>query len=754
MAPFCINGNVLAPEDVPSNVPRTAEGTDFILVQSKSTLSPDQKDDLVKAGAEILEFLGNNTYLCRYEPADLQTLREKSYITEVSIYLRELKSTITLKETIDLDTNTEDYEIDCILHEAPGIVARELAPQVAKAAQVGKDELEVSSNKIRLVINQRRLGDLVKLDFVNRIEQVHPDVVVNNLARNTLLTAREGDMDVISSAYTGQGQTICVADTGFDLGTRIDVPTGIVAHPAFKDRLIRVDTPWPGDDGFDANGHGTHVCASICGNGVYKDNDKPEVTIQGTAPLARILVQSLSRPLKSNRNMKSLTVPSDTTMMFEAAYSEGIRIHSNSWAKKWSDDVGQLDYEDQATQIDRFVYGSVPPITAVTSTSPTLMAPHHEDFVVLIAAGNNGDAPSDQARWPSQIGAAAAAKNAITVGAVGSVRPNNTRQFVRAAGARPVTGINETAVFSSRGPTRVTHGSGADGTSIGRIKPDIVAPGVAILSAASRAMNAQALANARKNFGDSGDKDWIFMSGTSMATPLVAGCVALLREALQDLHDNRHPSAALIKALLVNGAINFSGKLGPGFGYDYEQGFGRVIIDSSIAMIRNGTFVDGRGHGGGGDGTDSGDTGRGVDKGEAEGEEEKEGCRGASRFDVPGLIQTGTDAQRRWESGAIEIPADLGRCRLVATLVYPDLAGTHLHNVMNLIVVSGREFRHGNMGRNGGSASDNLNNVEKVLWDNVPGSTFKVVVRVENNWKPRLPASFAVTWDLRAMAKL
>lgn len=85
MAPFCINGNVLAPKDVPSHVPRTAEGTDFILVQSKSTLSPDQKDDLVKAGAEILEFLGNNTYLCRYEPADLRPLRAKSYITEVSM---------------------------------------------------------------------------------------------------------------------------------------------------------------------------------------------------------------------------------------------------------------------------------------------------------------------------------------------------------------------------------------------------------------------------------------------------------------------------------------------------------------------------------------------------------------------------------------------------------------------------------------------------------------------------------------------
>ena len=103
----------------------------------------------------------------------------------------------------------------------------------------------------------------------------------------------------------------------------------------------------------------------------------------------------------------------------------------------------------------------------------------------------------------------------------------------------------------------------------GRIKPDVVAPGVGILSAASRSIATDAAV--RKYYGLSNDNDWLFMSGTSMASPLVAGCVALIREALQE-HGNQQPSAALVKALLINGAVSYSSPNGPGF--DGQQGFG------------------------------------------------------------------------------------------------------------------------------------------------------------------------------------
>ena len=97
-------------------------------------------------------------------------------------------------------------------------------------------------------------------------------------------------------------------------------------------------------------------------------------------------------------------------------------------------------------------------------------------IVSVIAAGNSGDGSAS-------VGSPGAARAAITVGAAAKVADG-----VRLAG------------FSSRGPTLD-----------GRVKPDVVAPGVAITAA-----------NANTGSG------YVAASGTSMATPFTAGLVALM----------------------------------------------------------------------------------------------------------------------------------------------------------------------------------------------------------------------------------
>jgi subtilisin family serine protease len=87
---------------------------------------------------------------------------------------------------------------------------------------------------------------------------------------------------------------------------------------------------------------------------------------------------------------------------------------------------------------------------------------------------------------------------------------------------------NIMADFSSQGPTDVTF----------RVKPDVVAPGVNVLSSVPH--------QSCKDPGDTGC--WAFMQGTSMATPHLAGMAAVVRQA--------HPNwtAEQVRSAIVNTA--------------------------------------------------------------------------------------------------------------------------------------------------------------------------------------------------------
>ncbi|KAG8670507.1 hypothetical protein FPOAC1_009928 [Fusarium poae] len=642
MVNITINGNTVNTNELPAELPQTAAKTNFILIQTYNRdLTATEKLKLVDL-VNIQEYIAQFTYLCHYVKEDLEPIRKKEYVKGVTVYLRELKSTISLKDMVEREADRTFYRVDCILHETPNVTAEKLAPEIAEKAGVDITKLAISPVRIRLTVHQDKLESLAKLDSISRIEEVRPDEVLNDLARGTL----NAEILALSTSYEGNGQKVCVADTGFDQGKMID-EQGIQVHPAFDGRVEHLESLWLGDDSKDTAGHGTHVCASICGNGLYKSGN---TRVRGVAPGATLMVQSIAQVSKDPKK-GAIEVPLDLGLhLFSNPYSLGYRIHSNSWSKVWDAKTGQLGYEGQAWDIDKFVID-------------------HQDFVVLVAAGNNAAKAKSKS---NHIGAAGSAFNCITVGATGTTRPNDGYGFDNEIGAKPMTRINDTARFSSRGPTKP--GRDINGNEYaGRIKPDVVAPGVAILSAASRAMAKNS--RNRVMYGRSGDDDWTFMSGTSMSTPLVAGCVALLREALQE-HGKKYPSAALIKALLVNGAVNFSEQLDLGLGYDYDQGFGRVDIDSSISMVKLSSFIDG--------GKLFEDT----------------------QFDVAPLRQV-PEEERRWSSSLIT-----------------------------------NSERHGNMGK--GSGFDHINNVEKIIWENVPGDTFKIVVSIWNNLDVKAPASFAV----------
>ncbi|MCX5086061.1 S8 family serine peptidase [Streptomyces sp. NBC_00401] len=148
--------------------------------------------------------------------------------------------------------------------------------------------------------------------------------------------------------------------------------------------------------------------------------------------------------------------------------------------------------------------------------------------VVSMSLGNPAQTDCTDPMATATEELARSSKNTLFVIAAGNTGPGNNT--VSSPGCAPsvltvgaVDRDDSTASFSSRGPAYGSH----------TLKPEITAPGVAISAAAA---------------GGRGIYAYQSMSGTSMATPHVAGAAAIVKQ--------RHPdwSAQQIKAALVSSA--------------------------------------------------------------------------------------------------------------------------------------------------------------------------------------------------------
>lgn len=437
---------------------------------------------------------------------------------------------------------------EALLHRAEDIgdvktwLSRNNIPVIA----TGKRKL-----RVMLPMDSQPLRNLEALPEVKQLVEYVEPRIDNEIARIVIGLEAPAAVGLAVSPWLheGSGEIIAIADSGLDQ-----------QHPDFQGRIEGVVSRGRPGDSSDPHGHGTHVAGSALGDGSASSGHR-----RGTAPAAKLFFQSI---MDTKGGLGGL--PIDLADLFDEAYQAGARIHNNSWSANT-----KSYYTFNALEVDEYVDA-------------------HPDFLVVIAAGNEGSAKNPFNTQPGfvdwqSIGSPATAKNALTVGASRNGRSDggfSQRSYAdfdpKRFGLPPIAtqtvsgDVESLAAFSARGPCDPR-----------RIKPDLVAPGTDILSA--RAAGAP---DAHYWGFLPGEPHYGFMGGTSMAAPLVAGCAALVREYYRVEHAHL-PSAALVKATLINSTRRLTG-IDANAEHDklpnFHQGFGALHMPHAYPNVREPWF--------------------------------------------------------------------------------------------------------------------------------------------------------------------
>ena len=301
----------------------------------------------------------------------------------------------------------------------------------------------------------------------------------------------------------------------------------------------------------DGDGHGTHVAGIALGTG-----DSRRIN-QGYAPgayLVDVKVMTDTGGTNSAATLKGINwvAANVDTDWGNNDSSEGIQVMSMSFGSLGDpngDDPGDNGTAADARAVNQAAEAGVVPVAAI---------------------GNDGR------RRVTSVGAADAA---ITVGAI-----DDKDSIDR--------GDDSIASYSNSGPRE----DDGDGDDQDELKPDVVAPGSDMVSAAHAASSSQLPGTPKPLAEDS----YTEMSGTSMACPAVAGMVAVILQIAEEEGVSLDPDD--VKELLRENSEPRGEASEPDASDTWNERYGFGIIDGN--RIISAMIGEGGGNNGGGNGTD------------------------------------------------------------------------------------------------------------------------------------------------------
>lgn len=283
------------------------------------------------------------------------------------------------------------------------------------------------------------------------------------------------------SGWNGSGIGIAIIDSGItpvaDLNFNGSVLSRIIYSENFSDRTVNTT---------DQYGHGTHVAGILAGNGAQSTGTGYTRTFLGIAPNATLI------------NLKVLDASGagrDSAVIRAIQQAVNLKNVLNIRAINLS--LGRPVFESY----------KLDPLCQAAEQA------WKSGVVVVVAAGNNGRDNANGTNGYGTINAPANDPYVITVGAMKTMgTPSRSDDLI--------------ASYSSKGPTTIDH----------FVKPDVVAPGnlIASLLSPNSALSATYPQNAvlytyyKTASAANTSSSYFRLSGTSMATPMVTGAVALL----------------------------------------------------------------------------------------------------------------------------------------------------------------------------------------------------------------------------------
>ncbi len=537
------------------------------LVQMRGPIKPEWFEWLGST-AHIVTYLPNNAYLISAgdegaAAIDRKRSEDGGFIQWSSAYTSDLK----IAPEID---STSDEPVSCTIQLIKsGKTARDLA-RIRELAQseIGQPESYLGYTNIRVSIKASGLANIASMSRVIWIERFQEPRLLDErqdqiIAANYFANRLNGPGYISWLASKGITSSpdfvVDVSDSGIDQGNL----NPAVLHRDFLNaagagRIAYARFIGAGSSSGvlgDITGHGT-LNASIVGgynNGAsFPDVDEGGYHLGlGVHPFAGIGITKIFNP--------DFTHP-DFIAMVEAMYASGARISNNSWGGETNAYTAECQIYDALVRDSQ---GAVP---------------GNQELCAVFAAGNGG--PHGHMNSP------ATAKNVIAVGANENLRPTGTDGcMIPPAGASDVGSM---ARFSSGGPVMD-----------GRTKPDLVAPGTHIQGAQSQDSAFTALGICGPRNFPPGQTLYTWSSGTSHSAPAVAGAAALARQYFQQATGSP-PSAAMIKAFLLNSTTWLEGDLSGDPLPSNEQGWGllnlgrafdaapRILVDQTRSFTNTG----------------------------------------------------------------------------------------------------------------------------------------------------------------------